>query len=361
MSESPQPSHLSNAVPPFVSIIMPVRNESDYVENCLRAVLAQDYSPARLEVIIADGLSDDGTRAKISEFARADARVRLIDNPGRIVPTGLNAAIRAARGDIIIRMDAHTDYAPDYVRQCVRVLGETEADNVGGAWVATGRSWLQKAIALAFHSRFASGGAGSHSVHHEGAVDSIYLGCWRRTTLERLGGFDDELVRNQDDELCLRLSRAGGKLWQSTAIKSTYYPRASVGALFRQYAQYGYWKVRVIQKHKLPASIRHLVPGGFVGALILLSGLSLFAAWARWALVSLLSLYALANLAATLLTCARSATTLSFLPVMPLIFMAYHFGYGYGFLRGFIDFVVLRSGGRKAFGRLTRGQDAPLT
>ena len=167
-----------------------------------------------------------------------------------------------------------------------------------------------------------------------------------------------KMVRNQDDELCLRLSRAGGKLWQSTAIKSTYFPRASVSALFRQYAQYGYWKVRVIQKHKLPASIRHLVPGGFVGALIVLALGSIFLTWARWALVVLLGTYALANLAATILTCARSAATLSFLPVMPFIFMAYHFGYGYGFLRGLIDFVVLRSGGNKKFSRLTRGQSS---
>lgn len=343
---------------PFVSVIMPVRNEAGHIEACLRAVGAQDYRSSRLEIIIADGMSDDSTRAKIEEFARNDARVRLIDNPGRIVPTGLNAAIRAARGEIIIRMDAHTEYAPDYVRQCVRVLGETGADNVGGAWVATGRSWLQKAIALAFHSRFASGGAGSHSVDYEGEVDSVYLGCWRKATLERIGGFDDELVRNQDDELCLRLSRAGGKLWQSTAIKSTYFPRASLSALFRQYSQYGYWKVRVIQKHKLPASIRHLVPGGFVGALILLALGSIFWEWARGAFVALLGTYALANLAATLLTCARSTNTLSFLPVMPLIFMAYHFGYGYGFLRGLIDFVVLRSGGSKKFSRLTRGQNS---
>ncbi|MBI3415673.1 MAG: glycosyltransferase family 2 protein [Verrucomicrobia bacterium] len=346
------------AEPPLVSVIMPVRNEAGHIEPCLRAVAAQDYPMARLEVLIADGMSDDGTRARITEFARTDARVRLIDNPNRIVPTGLNAALRAARGEIIIRMDAHTEYAPDYVRQCVRVLGETGADNVGGAWVATGRSWLQKAIALAFHSRFASGGAGSHSVAYEGEVDSVYLGCWRKTTLERIGGFDDELVRNQDDELCLRLSRAGGKLWQSTAIKSTYFPRASVSALFRQYAQYGYWKVRVIQKHKLPASIRHLVPGGFVGSLILLALASIFSAWARWALVVLLGTYTLANLVATISTCARSAATMSFLPVMPLVFIAYHVGYGYGFLRGLIDFVVLRSGGNKKFSRLTRGQSS---
>jgi len=339
----------------FASIIMPVCNEAAYIVPCLQAILAQDYPVDAFEVIIADGMSDDGTREKVRELAGRDRRVRLIDNPQRFVSPGLNAALRAARGDVLIRMDAHTEYAPDYVRQCVEVLQETGAANVGGPWRAIGRSYWQKAIALAFQSPFSSGGAGSHAVEYEGEVDAVYLGCWWKATLEQVGGFDETLVRNQDDELSLRLVRAGAKLWQSPRIRSWYYPRASLRALFNQYAQYGYWKVRVIQKHKLPASMRHLVPGGFVASLMLLTVLSGFSHAARWLLAGLVSLYSVANLGAALLTC-RTPATCCYLPVMPLIFAAYHFGYGYGFLRGLVDFTVRRKSGSSTFSQLTRPQ-----
>src|SRR5262249_19053843 len=149
------------------------------------------------------------------DMAHNDDRVRLIKNSGRIVSTGLNAAIRAARGEIIIRMDAHTEYAQDYVTNCVRVLRETGAQNVGGPWRAEGRTYLQRAIALAFNSPFSSGGARSHSVEYEGTVDTVYLGCWWKANLLDLGGFDEALVRNQDDELNLRLTRSGGKVYQT--------------------------------------------------------------------------------------------------------------------------------------------------
>src|SRR5262249_53760198 len=157
------------------------------------------------------------------------------------------AAIRAAQGSIIIRMDVHTEYASDYIRQCLAVLQETGADNVGGPWVAKGNGLVSSAIAAAFQSPFAVGGARGHDFHYEGAIDTVYLGCWPREVFDRIGLFDEEFVRNQDDEFNLRLARAGGKIWQSPRIKSWYRPRGSLKALWRQYVQYGYWKVRVIQ------------------------------------------------------------------------------------------------------------------
>jgi hypothetical protein len=163
------------------------------------------------------------------------------------------------------------------------------------------------------------------------------------------------LVRNQDDELNLRLIRMGGRVWQSPFIKSSYYPRASLIALFRQYAQYGYWKVRVIQKHKLPASVRQLVPGSFLFTIGVLGILSLFSYLARVSLVGLVVLYGVATMAASFMTCRRIAT-LACLPVMPVVFMTYHWGYGYGFLRGIVDFILLRRGGSNSFTQLTRAQ-----
>ena len=337
----------------FISVIMPCRNEARYIEPVLNAALLQKEPPGGFEIIIADGMSDDGTSEVLANMSRQDPRIRIIENTGRIVSTGLNNAIRTAHGEIIIRMDAHTEYAPDYIRKCVQVLSETGADNVGGPWQAKGRSYLSSAIALAFQSPFSSGGAVSHRIGHEGPVDSVYLGCWRKETLVRLGLFDEELVRNQDDELNLRLSRAGGKIWQSPSIRSWYCPRSSLTSLFTQYMQYGYWKVRVIQKHRLPASIRHLVPGGFVASLLVLT---LAAPWFRWGWLmpaGLLVLYLCANLAASLISCRKPANW-KHLPVMPLVFSAYHFGYGWGFLRGAIDFVLLKRVGRIALGKLTR-------
>jgi len=250
-------------------------------------------------------------------------------------------------------MDLHTDYAPDYVKESVEVLKKQQADAVGGAWQANGTNYLQNAIALAFHSPFSSGGASSHDINFEGEVDSVYLGCWGKNTLERIGLFDEELVRNQDDELSLRLVRSKGKVWQSRKIKSWYYPRSSLKGLFKQYMQYGYWKVRVIQKHKMPASFRHLVPGVFLGIVVVLSLLSIINKSALVLLAGLIFTYILINCLASIFTCSK-AFSLKYLIVMPLVFGAFHFGYGYGFLRGILDFRLLRKKGQLKFSKITR-------
>jgi glycosyltransferase involved in cell wall biosynthesis len=346
---------LENASPdslPFVSVIMPVCNERAHIVPCLEAVLRQDYPAHRLEVLVAEGRSNDGTAEVLREWAARDERLRVIDNLQRIVSTGLNAAIRAARGSVIVRMDAHTQYATDYVRECVAALSASRADNVGGPWVARGQSYVGRAVAAASHSPFAVGGGRCHDSGHEGPVDTVYLGCWRKTTLERFGLFDEELVRNQDDEHNLRLTRAGGRVWQSPRIRSWYTPRGSLTGLFRQYMQYGYWKVRVIQKHRLPASPRYLVPGLFVLTLALLAATAPFSTLALAAWAGLAGLYLSCLLAASVLTSRRAG--LDLLPVLPAVFCCYHFGYGVGFLRGVWDFVLWRRVPGQAFTALTR-------
>jgi len=337
---------------PFVSVIMPVRNEAKWINGCLDGILAQDYPADRLEVLIADGMSTDGTRDLLTARAKQDSRIRLIDDPVQVASTGLNAAIHAARGEIIIRMDAHTDYAWDYVRQCVTMLNATQADNVGGPARTRADTYLERAIAAAYHSLFSVGGARFHDVDFEGYVDTVTYGCWRRTTLERIGPFDTELVRNQDDEHNLRLRRAGGKIWQSRSIRSWYRPRGSLVALFRQYMQYGYWKVRVIQKHRLPASFRHVVPGIFLVTILLLACVAPFSVLAAWVLACLGGLYLLALLVASVVTGFRAGIEL--LPVLPAVFACYHFGYGYGFLRGIWDFMIWRKAPKAQFTSLTR-------
>jgi succinoglycan biosynthesis protein ExoA len=343
---------IANKVIPSVSIVMPCYNEREHIENCIRSILAQVPPPGGFEIIVADGMSSDGTRDILKRLALEDHRLRMIDNPGRIVSTGLNAAIRVAQGKIIIRMDAHTEYAPDYVCQCVSVLRETGADNVGGPWVAKGQGFIERGIAAAFQSPFSGGGARGHDPSYEGIVDTVYLGCWPAGVFRRIGLFDEELVRNQDDEFNLRLTKAGGKIWQSIRIKSWYRPRGSLSALVRQYLQYGYWKVRVIQKHKLPASTRHLVPACFVLSLLVLPLPAFWWPFAAWAWLGLLGLYFVSNVVASFLTAARQEWKL--LPLLPAVFACYHFAYGCGFLCGVWDFVIRRHGPGRTFTRVTR-------
>lgn len=335
----------------LVSVIVPCRNESVYIVDVVKNAIAQLPRDGS-ELIVADGMSDDGTREILNDLKAVHSSLIVIDNPSRIVSAGLNSAIRASHADVIVRMDVHTKYAPDYIEQCLRVMRESGADNVGGPWRAEGKGYLQSAIAMAFQSRFSSGGASSHRVDYEGVVDSVYLGCWRRDVFDRFGLFDEELVRNQDDEHNLRITRGGGKIWQSPKIMSSYVPRASLRKLFAQYAQYGYWKVRVIQKHRIPASFRHLVPAIFVGTLFMSMLLAPVSKLAAVVFFWLAGSYLVVNLIATLSVCAKPRNW-RYLPVMPLIFMCFHFGYGYGFLRGMLDFFV-RKRGHEKFSTLTR-------
>jgi succinoglycan biosynthesis protein ExoA len=297
-----------------------------------------------LEVLIADGQSEDGSREMLAAWQGREARLEVVDNPQRIVSTGLNRAIASAAGEIVVRMDVHTEYASDYVAQCVRVLHETGATCVGGPWRPEGSS----AIARAFESRFGSGGAASRRADYSGEVDTVYLGAWKRADLLRLGGFDEALVRNQDDELNLRIVRSGGRVWQSAAIRSRYTPRNSFAALFRQFYQYGYWKVPVIRKHRLPAAPRHLVPFAFVAvlAVLALAGLAWRPAWAL--LGGIAALYAVAALANAWAISPRQA------PGIACAFACMHGGYGLGFGRALLDAFVLRRGPGAAVTRLTR-------
>ncbi|HWH73667.1 MAG TPA: glycosyltransferase family 2 protein [Methylibium sp.] len=336
----------------LVSVIAPCRNEREHVLAFCDAVAAQVLPPGvALEVLIADGRSSDGTRDKLLRRASEDARFRLIDNPGRIVSTGLNRCLAEARGTVIVRMDLHTEYDEDYVAECLAALERSGADNVGGPWRAEGDGGTSDAIAAAFQSRWVAGGARSRDLDHEGRVDTVYLGCWPRATFERYGTFDETLVRNQDDEHNLRIVRGGGSVWQSARIVSRYRPRATLGQLFRQQLQYGYWKPFVMRKHGQAAAWRQLVPGGFVAALVGLGAAGLVSAAARSGFVTLGNLYALYVLAASVAVAREAGWSL--LPRLPFVIGATHLGYGLGTLRGWYD-VLVRGRPSPSFGALTR-------
>jgi succinoglycan biosynthesis protein ExoA len=319
----------------IVSVIVSVRNEARTIERFLESLAAQDVGDLDWEVIAADGISDDGTREVLAAWVRKWPKLTVIDNSQCYVSHALNAAIRAARGDVIIRMDAHTEYAPDYIRQCIAVLEETGADNVGGPALTRATGRMQRAIAAAYHSRFASGGAKFHDPAYEGSVDTVPYGCWRKTTIERAGLFDESLVRNQDDELNLRIIRNGGRVWQTPRIRSWYWPRASLRELFAQYYQYGFWKVAVIRKHRRPASWRHLAPGICVVLTIALAAVSFFWRWPVAPLVALVAAYFIASISASIITARRDGWDL--LPALPVVFAVYHVAYGLGFLAGVVQ------------------------
>lgn len=345
-----------NTVLRKLSVIVPCRNERRYIEQFCNGVMAQVLPEGfSLQLVIADGSSDDGTRELLEQVSATDPRIQWIDNPRRIVSTGLNRALSHASGEVIVRMDVHTEYANDYLLQCVAALAETGADNVGGAWRALpddGAGPMQHAVAVAFQSRWVAGGARSRKLDHDGWVDTVYLGCWPRATFDRFGGFDEEMVRNQDDEHNLRLVRGGGRVWQSSRIHSSYRPRASLEQVFRQYLQYGYWKPFVMKKHGQPASLRHLVPAVFVAGLVLLGVAAMLGAPA-WPAVAWLLLYIAAIGAMTIGVALAATPGLRVLVRVPAVIAAYHVGYGLGSLLGWWD--VLRGGpGRERFATLTR-------
>jgi succinoglycan biosynthesis protein ExoA len=324
-----------------ISIIVPCRNEGKHIRSFVEAVLAQVLPPeTELEMLIADGMSVDGTRTILDEYAASHAWIHVLDNPEGGVSTGLNRAILRASGSIIIRMDVHAHYAEDYVEQCVAVLRETGADNVGGPARTKSEGYMQEAISAAYNSAFSCGGARFHNVNYEGPVDTVTFGCWRREAFDKMGLFDEGLIRNQDDELNLRLVKLGGTIYQSPRIRCWYEPRSSLGALFSQYRQYGYWKVRVIEKHGAPASLRHLVPATFVAALAVLAVGSLFSSIAFVALLSVAGLYALVNLAASVHICRWKR--LHLLAVVPIVLATYHVSYGFGFLVGVLHSFAVR-------------------
>ncbi len=319
---------------PYVSVIMAIRNESESIERSLRAVLEQDYPHDRMEVIVADGMSADGTRDAVAALACQHSNVRLIDNPAGIVSTGLNRAIAVARGEIIVRVDGHTLIGADYVSQSVRVLRTAGADCVGGPMKAEGRGWFGRAVARATSSRFGVGGGRFHYSDRQEWVDTVYMGAWWRRTFEQIGAFDEHMVRNQDDEFSYRLLDRGGRILLTPTIRSTYAVRGTPRSLWRQYFEYGYWKVRVMRLHPRQMRLRQCAPPAFVLALVSAGLAALGGPGGRVFLVALVSVYGVANLGASLQAAGRGEPGL--VPGLVLAYAVLHLSYGTGFLTGLL-------------------------
>jgi glycosyltransferase involved in cell wall biosynthesis len=256
---------------------MPVRNEAGFIAQNLEQLFAQDYPPERLEFLIADGMSDDGTRDIVAGYVAKDPRVQLIDNPGRIVSTGLNRAIAAAKGDVVLRIDGHCEVAHDFVSQNIQLQAEhPEAWVTGGPIHHEGKNAFGKAVAIAMSHPCGVGLATHRFPGYEGYVEGAQFPAFRKIVFEKAGTFDENLVRNQDDELNFRINQAGGKIFISPRVKYVYFVRGKLSQLWRQYFQYSYWRIPVMRKHKRPTTPRQVVPALFFLAVLVLLGLGLY-------------------------------------------------------------------------------------
>ncbi len=338
---------------PLVSIVLPILNEAEFIERCLRSLLDNDYPPDRMELLVVDGMSSDGTREIVARMAASDPRIRLLDNPARIQCCAMNIGIRAARGDIITRVDGHAEVAADFIRNSVRVLEEhPECWCVGGPIETVSDSFVGRTIAAAMSTPVGVGNAMFRLAGYEGYVDTIAFGSHWRWVFDRAGLFDEEMVRNEDDEFSARMIRAGGRIYMSQSIRSRYFPRSSLRKLWRQYFQYGFWRIRTIQKAGRPATFRQVVPLLFVSGLIaLLVGAAIWSPL-RWVLAAYVGLYA-AGLLAGSVQVARRAGWKSFF-LAPAVFAILHFAYGLGSLKGIWVFHVLRREGSATESTLTR-------
>lgn len=246
-----------------VSIVLPTLNERAFVVDCLTSLLAQDVPI--LEILVVDGGSDDGTRAIVEGFG---SPVRLVSNPRITAAAAMNIGIQEAAGDIVCRADAHTVFAPDYVRRCIEVLAETGATNVGGRMQAVGLSQFARAVAAVTSSPFGVGPGKFHYAEGRHDVDTVYLGCWRRQDLRDLGGYDETSLQwaAEDQELNWRIRQGGGRIVLDSSIRSWYFPRATPRALARQYGNYGVAKASTLVKHRGLPTLRPLAPAALVAA-----------------------------------------------------------------------------------------------
>lgn len=326
---------------PSVSIVLPCRNESRHIGACLDSILASEYPPDRLDVVVADGMSDDGTREILAKYAAAHPRIVMVDNPRRTAPAGMNVGIRAARGEIVVRMDAHAMYPNDYLPRVVGALLETGADNVGTLveTVPADDSPMARAIAIGLSHRLGVGNSAFRvGTSKRRWVNHVCFGCWRRAVLEGLGEFDEELVRGQDVEFNARLLNQGGRILLLPDVSSGYRARRTLGQLARMMYQYGYFKPLIARKAGRILTVRQLVPSLFLLTLFGSAVVSLVWPAASRVLAAVVGSYAIVVAGGAVSRTRRDGwrTTLALLAVFP----AMHLTYGVGYLQGLVDHLM---------------------
>jgi len=324
-------------MPTSVSVIIPCRNEEKTIHLVLAALYSQSYPRELLQVVIADGFSEDLTRQKVADFKTAHPGLDLlvVDNPQRIIPAGLNVAIGASSGDIIVRMDAHSIPNPDYVALCVDALERNIAQNVGGVWdIQPGKdTWIARSIAAAAGNPLAVGDAHYRFTDKADYVDTVPYGSYKRDLFEQIGLFDETLLANEDYELNTRILQSGGKIWLDPKIRCTYFARANLSALAKQYYGYGYWKVQMLKRYPETLRWRQALPPAFLLGLVvtLLAGFFWKPFLVLFALV--LGLYLLILLSVGTHIAIKKRDILMMIGI-PLAIITMHFSWGAGFFAG---------------------------
>jgi len=306
----------------------------------LTSILQNNYPKDKLEILVVDGMSTDKTVELIKEFTREYSFIKVLDNPQKIQAVALNMGIQNSKGEIIMRMDAHNIYEKDYISKCMKYLQEYIVDNVGGIWITEPgtKTYLANTIAFALSSSYGVGNAyfriGSEEPKE---VDTVPFGCYKKEVFNRIGLFDEEFVICQDDEFNYRLRESGGKILLVPEIKSYYYARSTLTSLWRQYFRYGFWKVRVFQKHPRMMQIRQFIPGLFVFGLIFSFIISIFSPKFLWVLGFIVISYLIG--ASFFSSKIAQKYSWKYFPIMPIVFAILHISYGSGFLIGLMRFA----------------------
>ncbi|MFO8037356.1 MAG: glycosyltransferase family 2 protein [Anaerolineales bacterium] len=329
-----------------VSVIIPCYNEQATIRELLQTLYAQDYPSEKMEVIIADGMSTDNTRGIIREFKEKhpDFSVKVIDNLQRIIPAGLNRALEEAQGEYIVRLDAHSSPAADYISRSLQALREGKGDNIGGLLKIepSAETWIAKSIAVAAGHPLGVGDARYRIGSAAREVDTVAYGTYRSSLIDEIGSYDESLLANEDYEFNVRLRQSGGKVWLDPAIRTTYVARSSLPELGRQYWRYGYWKLRMLLRY--PSTFRwRQLSGAFLLSWIVLGVLSIPFSIARWLLLFEAIVYGLALLISGIQTSLRERDWRLMFGV-PLAIATMHFSWGAGFLWSLVEYVMGRSG-----------------
>ena len=320
---------------PEISVILPVRNEERYIENCVASIFDQDYPVDKMEVLFVDGCSEDRTVELLQTMQRQHPQIRVLQNPNRTVPYAMNIGIRESKAPVIVRLDAHAEYPADYIRLSVETLLERDCENAGGIFDTRGRGFMGEAIAAMLKTPFGVGNASYRLTDQEGYVDTVPFGCFRRELFERIGGFDERLTRNQDNELNFRIRKTGGKIWLNPKIRVLYYCRDTIRGIMRMGYMNGKWNVITMALVPGSMGVRHFVPLAFVlctiaglaGTLLgnpVIAGLFVLM-WGAYLLLDGFYAWTIAG-----------EKGLRFLPVELILFPAFHFAYGTGSLAGLI-------------------------
>jgi len=340
----------------FVSIIIPCRNEEKFIGKCLDSIIAQDYPKDKLEVLIVDGMSEDKTREIIRKYIQKYSFVKILDNPKRITPIAMNIGIKEAKGSYVLILSSHSKMGENFIQKNVSNLQKYHVDCIGGIIMTlpASKSLLSQSIALALSCFFGAGNAyyrtGSKKLKF---VDTVPFGCYKKEVFEKIGLFDEDLLRGQDAEFNARLKKMGGEILLVPEIVSYYYARDSLSKLWKMHFQYGYFKPLTAKKIGNIYTVRQLIPGIFVGSLIVSLILSPIYNSFLWLFLFILGSYTIVNLTFSLKTSLKKG--LRFFFVLPLVFATIHFSYGLGYLKGIWDFIVLKKHKKKKI------EDIPLT